>query len=343
MKKLLNTLYITSEKAYLSKDGENIVVEIDQQVKNRFPIHILDSIVCFGHVMCTPSLMHLCAKNHVAISYVSQYGKFLAKVQGPVHGNVLLRREQYRRADDSAQSEEIARSVIIGKLANSKTALMRAARESKCDAAAQSLKNASAHLGHLLQCVARTNGIDQLRGLEGEAAKCYFSVFDHLILQQKDDFFFKERSRRPPMDNVNALISFLYTLVAHDVTSALETVGLDPAVGYLHKDRPGRPSLALDLMEECRAFIADRLALTLINRQQIKGKGFLKSESGDVQMDEATRKEVLTSYQKKKQEELLHPFINEKIAIGLIPYVQASLLARYLRGDLDAYPPFIWR
>lgn len=343
MKKLLNTLYVTSEKAFLSKEGETVVIEIDQQVKSRFPIHILESIVCFGYVMCTPSLMYLCAENRVSISFISNYGKFLARIQGPVQGNVLLRREQYRKAEDIAQSELIARSIIIGKIVNSNVVLMRAIREAKNDVVKEQLKSASLHLEYLLKSVNRTEGLDKLRGLEGDAAKRYFSVFDHLILHQKQCFYFKERSRRPPLDNMNALISFLYTLLAHDVASALESVGLDPAVGFLHQDRPGRPSLALDLMEECRSFLADRLALTLINRQQIKGTGFTKTESGSVYMDETTRKEVLTSYQKRKQEEITHPFLNEKISIGLIPYIQASLLARYLRGDLDAYPPFIWK
>ena len=220
---------------------------------------------------------------------------------------------------------------------------MRAVRDSQNEANCEPLRKASAHLGYLIHNLGNIQGVDSLRGVEGEAAKTYFSVFDKLILVQKEDFFFKERSRRPPLDNMNALLSFVYTLLAHDVSSALEAVGLDPAVGYLHKDRPGRPSLALDLMEECRAFIGDRLALTLVNRLQIKGTGFIKSESGDIRMNEDTRKDLLIAYQKRKQEEIFHPFIGEKIAIGLIPHIQASLFARYLRGDLDAYPPFIWK
>ncbi len=341
MKKLLNTLYITSKKTYLSKEGETVLIRVDKQTKHQFPIHLLEGIVCFGNVMCTPSLMHLCALKKVSISFLSDRGRFLAKVQGPVSGNVLLRREQYRRADDALHSENITRSIILGKIANSRTVLMRAARESQDDLSTGLLKKAASHLAYLIQNLDKMQGVDSLRGIEGDAAKTYFSVFDLLILSQKNDFFFKERSRRPPLDNMNALLSFVYTLLAHDVTSALEAVGLDPAVGYLHKDRPGRPSLALDLMEECRSFVADRLALTLINKLQVKGDGFIKSHSGDIRMDDITRKEVLSAYQKRKQEEIFHPFLGEKISFGLIPHIQATLFARYLRGDLDGYPPFI--
>jgi CRISPR-associated protein Cas1 len=343
MKKLLNTLYITSEKTYLSKEGETVLIEINREVKHKFPIHLLEGIICFGNVMCSPALMHMCANHKVAISFLSSNGNFLAKVQGPVSGNVLLRREQYRRADDELSSEEIARIIILGKMVNSKTILLRGSREAKNETTSNLLRHAASHINHLINKLTTTKGLNQLRGLEGDGARTYFSVFDHLILAQKEDFFFHARSRRPPLDNMNALLSFLYTLLAHDVASAIEAVGLDSAVGFLHRDRPGRPSLALDLMEECRSFITDRLALNLVNRQQIKSKGFLRSESGDIRMCDETRKEVLLGYQKRKQEEIYHSFLGEKIPIGLIPHVQASLLARYLRGDLDAYPTFIWK
>lgn len=312
MKKLLNTLYITSKDTYLCREGETVLIRVEQQIKHRFPIHILQGIVCFGYVMCSPALMKLCSDHHVAISFLGDRGNFIAKVQGPVSGNVLLRREQYRKADNAEFSDIIARTLIAGKLANSRTVLMRVARDLQNDEICSQLKNASVHLARLIQNLDNTHGIDSLRGVEGEAAKMYFSVFDCMILAQKDDFFFKERSRRPPLDNMNALMSFIYTLLAHDVASALETVGLDPAVGYLHRDRPGRPSLALDLMEECRSFIADRLALTLVNRQQIKGKGFEKSQSGDIRMNDETRKEVLSAYQMRKQDEIYHPFLGRK-------------------------------
>jgi len=341
VKRLLNTLYITSKKTYLSKDGDTVHVEIDKKTKHKFPIHLLESIICFGDVMCTPALMYLCALNKVSLSFLSHSGRFLAKVQGPVSGNVLLRREQYRKADSPICSANIARAIILGKIANSRTVLMRGAREIQNDSACINLKNAASHLAYLIKNLEKYEDLDSLRGIEGEAAKTYFSVFDHLILSQKEDFYFKERSRRPPLDNMNALLSFIYTLLAHDVTSSIEAVGLDPAVGYLHKDRPGRSSLALDLLEECRSFIADRLALSLINRLQIKGNGFIKSESGNIRMDENSRREVLHAYQKRKQEEIFHPFLGEKISIGLIPHIQSLLFARFVRGDLDGYAPFI--
>jgi CRISPR-associated protein Cas1 len=341
MKKLLNTLYISTENSYLSKEGETIVIKVDGTEKHKFPIHILQGVVCFGNVLCSPSLMHFCATSNVAISFLNTNGKFMAKVQGPVSGNVLLRREQYRFADNPIKTEHIASMCILGKLANSRSVVMRAAREQTSLAIREKLNHASQHLLHLIQNIDTKSGVDSLRGMEGEAAKTYFDIFDHLILAQKENFFFKERSRRPPLDNMNALLSFIYTLIMHDFTSALETVGLDPAVGFLHRDRPGRAGLALDLMEECRSFIGDRLALTLVNRLQVNPKGFIRSESGDVRMTEETRKEILTSYQKRKQEEITHPFLNERIAIGLIPHVQSMLLARYIRGDLDGYPPFI--
>lgn len=343
MKKLLNTLYITSQNAYLSREGETVLISIEKQIKNQFPIHLLESIVCFGNVLCSPSLMHLCATKKVSISFLSDYGRFLAKVQGPINGNVLLRREQYRKADDKTYIKKVASSIILSKIINSRSVLMRAAREHSCELACSEIKKAAQHLAYLVTNLNNIHDIDILRGIEGQAAKTYFSVLDHLILVQKDHFFFKERSRRPPLDNINALLSFIYTLLAHDVTSALEAIGLDPAVGFLHRDRPGRPSLALDLMEEYRSFIADRLILTLVNRQQIKAKGFKNSESGAVRMDDDTRKEILIAYQKRKQEEIFHPFLGEKIAIGLIPHVQASLFSRFIRDDLDGYPPYIWK
>jgi len=343
MKQLLNTLYVTTQGAYLSKDGEAISVSLNGETKLHVPIHTVSGIVCFGQVSCSPPLMGLCAERNVTISFMSYSGRFLAKVQGPVSGNVLLRREQYRRADRPDESADIARSVVIAKLINSRNVLLRAARNDTGNTKVKSLTDASAHFSELLHNLDSAQSLESVRGIEGEAARHYFGVFDQLILAQKEDFFFHERNRRPPLDNMNALLSFLYTILAHDVTSALETVGLDPAVGFLHRDRPGRPGLALDLMEEFRPILADRLALSLINLKQINGKGFTTTETGAVMMDDATRKEVLVSYQNRKQEEIQHPFLDERIEIGLLPYVQALLLARYLRHDLDAYPPFLWK
>lgn len=343
MKKLLNTLYVTTQKAYLTREGEAVLVRVQHETRLSVPIHTLGGIVCFGRVSCSPPLMELCGKNNVVISFLSERGKFIARVQGPVHGNVLLRREQYRRADDENAATEIARAVVIAKVANSRTVLLRALRDHPDNIGAAEIESAAARLAGLFEYVQKSVTLDVVRGREGEAAMVYFGVFDHLIVAQKEDFFFRERSRRPPLDNTNSLLSFLYTLLAHDVASALETTGLDPAVGYLHRDRPGRPGLALDLMEEFRPFLADRLALSLINRQQVRGKGFNRTETGAVIMDDATRKELLLAYQQRKQEEIFHPFIEEKVAIGLLPHVQAMLLSRYLRGDLDGYAPFIWK
>ena len=343
MRHLLNTLYVTTQGAYLAREGETVLVRADQEVKLRVPIHTLGGIVCFGQVSCSPPLMGLCGERNVAISFLSENGKFYARVQGPVSGNVLLRREQYRRADKEDASAEIARMVVLAKVANCRTVLLRGIRDHAENPQVPALETATARLARLLDDLRQPVPLDTARGLEGDAARTYFGVFDHLITAQKEDFFFRERSRRPPLDNLNALLSFFYTLLVHDVAAALETVGLDPAVGYLHRDRPGRPSLALDLTEEFRPVLADRLALSLVNRQQIRGKGFRKTETGAVLMDDATRKEVLVAYQKRKQEEIQHPFLEEKVEVGLLPFVQAMLLARYLRGDLDGYPPFLWK
>lgn len=343
MKKLLNTLYVTTDGAYLAKDGETVAVRVEEQTKLRAPVHTLGSIVCFGRVGASPALMGMCGERGVALSFMSAHGRFLARVQGPVSGNVLLRREQYRRAESSGSSAKLARAILAGKLANSRTALMRGAREANGPAAAAALGDAATRIESAIRHLKMAEDLDTLRAAEGEAARVYFGAFDRFIVTQKDDFFFRERTRRPPLDNMNALLSFLYTMLAHDVAAGLEGVGLDPQVGFLHRDRPGRPSLALDLMEELRPVLADRLALTLVNRQQVRAKGFTRTESGAVAMDDATRKAVLVAWQKRKQEEIRHPFLNEPVAFGLLPHVQAMLLARHLRGDLDGYPPFFWK
>lgn len=318
-------------------------MRLEQETKLRVPIHTLTGIVCFGQVSCSPFLMGMCAERGVGISFLTEHGRFLAKVQGPVSGNVLLRRKQYRISDDESGAASIARAVVLAKVANCRTVLLRAARERDETEPAAALGRAALRLRRILEEVSKQNSVDQIRGYEGDAARTYFEVFDHLILTGKDHFYFRARSRRPPLDNMNALLSFLYTLLTHDTASALETVGLDPAVGYLHRERPGRPSLALDLVEELRPVLADRLALTLVNRQQISENGFRRLETGAVTMDDDTRKQVLVSWQKRKQEEIIHPFLNERMTLGLVPYVQATLLARYLRGDTDGYPCFLWK
>jgi CRISPR-associated protein Cas1 len=326
----------------LAQDGETVAVRVEQETKLRVPIHTLSGIVCFGQVSCSPFLMGLCAEHGVTISFLTEHGRFLSRVQGPVSGNVLLRRKQYRVTDDAAGTASIAKAVVLAKVSNCRTVLLRAARE-QTEGTSADLEKAALRLRRILDEVQIQQDVDQIRGHEGDAAATYFAVFDHLILAAKDHFFFRQRSRRPPLDNMNALLSFLYTLLTHDMVGALETVGLDPAVGYLHRERPGRPSLALDLVEELRPVLADRLALTLVNRQQIAEGGFSKLESGAVTMDDETRKTVLVAWQKRKQEEIVHPFLNEKIPLGMVPYVQATLLARYLRGDLDGYPCFFWK
>lgn len=343
MKKLLNTLYVTTQGAYLSKEGETVLVSVDGEKRLQIPVHTLGGVVCFGRVSCSPFLMGFCAENNVGLSFLTENGRFLARVQGPVAGNVLLRREQYRRADSPDFSAAMARFFLTGKIANARAVLQRAMRDHGDKITQTEMEQSVTLLGKALKRLEATEDLDSLRGIEGETARSYFSVFDDLITHQKDGFNFKGRNRRPPLDNVNCLLSFLYTLLLHDIRSALEGVGLDPAVGFLHRDRPGRPGLALDLMEEFRPFLADRLVLSLINLGQVNTKGFIKTETGAVTMTDDTRKTVIVAYQKRKQDEIQHPFLGEKVAVGILFHVQALLLARHLRGDLDGYPPFVWR
>jgi len=340
VKKHGNTLYVTTQGAYLSKEGETVEVLVDKTSRLKLPLHTLDGIVCFGQVSVSPFLMGACAERDVAVSYLTENGRFLACVRGPVSGNVLLRREQYRLADDPDSSALLARAFLTGKLANARSVLRRAARDhgEKADGAA--LNEAAVRLTGCLGQMAGVS-LDVMRGIEGDAGRHYFGVFGEMITRDREAFPFNGRSRRPPLDKVNCLLSFIYTLLCHDCRSALESVGLDPQVGFLHRDRPGRPSLALDLMEEFRTVIADRLVLSLINLGQVKPAGFRVAGSGAVLMDDDTRKLVLVAYQKRKQEEVVHPFLKEKMSVGLLFHVQATLLARVVRGDLEGYPPFI--
>lgn len=342
MKKLLNTLFVTTQGAYLAKDGETVAVRIEQSTVLRVPVHTLQSIVCFGNVGCSPFLLGMCGENGVSLSFLTENGRFLARVQGPVSGNVLLRREQYRRADDPDASAAMATACVLGKIANCRTVLQRGLRDHSDKLDEKAVQAAVDHLFAVLRRLQQKPSLDQVRGLEGDAARVYFQALNHLILRDKDIFFLNNRNRRPPLDPVNCLLSFLYTLLRHDVSAALEGVGLDPAVGFLHRDRPGRPSLALDIMEEFRPF-ADRMVLSLVNLGQLRPRDFARSGSGSVQLSDAARKTVLTTYQKRKQEEMKHPFLEENMALGLFPHVQALLLARHLRGDLDGYPPVIWK
>lgn len=343
MKKLLNTLYITLEDSYLSLDGENVVVIDGDREIGRVPLHNLEGIVSFGYRGTSPALMGACAEKNISLCYLTPQGRFLARVTGRIKGNVLLRERQYKSSIDEQESLEIAKNCIFGKVYNCRWVLERAIRDHGMQIDKEKVKNASLKLKHALTLIREARLKEQLRGYEGEAASIYFGVFDELILQQKKDFGFSGRNRRPPMDNTNALLSFSYTLLTNTMASALETVGLDPYVGYLHTERPGRASLALDMIEELRPVIADRFVLLLINKRMIQGKAFKKKENGAVIMSDDARKLVLAEWQNKKKETLMHPFLQEKVEWGMIPFAQAMLLARYLRGDLDGYPPFLWK
>lgn len=341
MKKHLNSLYVTTQGAWLAKEGEAVVVSVEREVRLRVPIHLLESIVCFGNVSMSPFLMAHCAETGVGVSFLTEQGRFLARVEGSVSGNVLLRRTQYRWADDPERSAELARAFVLGKIANSRLVLQRTARDHP--ERAEVLTPAVKALASSLKQLEMALSLETIRGIEGEAARTYFGVFPHLIGVDQDEFPFGGRTRRPPRDEVNALLSFTYVLLLHDIRSALECIGMDPQVGFLHRDRPGRPGLALDLMEELRAVLADRLVLTLINRHQVRARGFERQEAGGVLMNDETRRTVLLAYQERKKEEIRHPFLDEKCTVGAGVRIQALLLSRRLRGDLDAYPPLFWR
>ena len=340
MRQLLNTLFVTSEDIYLSLDGENVVANRGGETVARYPLHTLQSIVTFSYAGASPALMGKCAQREIGLAFCSQRGKFLARVSGQMQGNVLLRRMQYRVADDPSQSCRIARNMIFGKVYNARWSVERTRRDHAPRVDGQRFSAVSQQLQGLLPQIAAETSPDSLRGLEGIGAAAYFSVLDEMILQGKETFFFRERSRRPPLD---AFLSFAYSLLAHDCASALESVGLDAYVGYLHTDRPGRESLALDLMEELRPCFADRFVLTLINNRIIKPSNFEFRESGAVLLAEEGRRTFLQKWQERKRETITHPFLEEKLPWGLVPYVQSLLLARYLRGDLEEYPPFLWK
>ena len=340
MRQLLNTLFVTSEDIYLSLDGENVVANRGGETVARYPLHTLQSIVTFSYAGASPALMGKCAQREIGLAFCSQRGKFLARVSGQMQGNVLLRRMQYRVADDPSQSCRIARNMIFGKVYNARWSVERTRRDHAPRVDGQRFSAVSQQLQGLLPQIAAETSPDSLRGLEGIGAAAYFSVLDEMILQGKETFFFRERSRRPPLDAFNAMLSFAYSLLAHDCASALESVGLDAYVGYLHTDRPGRESLALDLMEELRPCFADRFVL---NNRIIKPSNFEFRESGAVLLAEEGRRTFLQKWQERKRETITHPFLEEKLPWGLVPYVQSLLLARYLRGDLEEYPPFLWK
>lgn len=343
MKKLLNTLYVTTEGATLRLQGETLVAEVEEAEKTRVPLHMLASVVAFGPVLLTPALIAACAERGITIALMGRNGRFQARVEGPVSGNVLLRRAQYRRAD---APEDIVRSIVLGKVSNQRAVIRRALRDYGSEMspeAGETLRAACDRMARILHRVQLADTtVDEMRGSEGEAATLYFAIFDHLIRAPDAELRWTSRSRRPPRDAMNALLSFLYMLLTHDCRSACEAVGLDPAVGFLHRDRPGRPSLALDMMEELRAPLADRLTLSLVNRRQLRAADFRQMESGAVLLTDEARRTVLAAWQDRKREERRHPFLQEKAPFGLVPYLQAQLLARHLRGDIDAYPPWFW-
>ena len=343
MRKLLNTLFITSEDAYLSLDGENVVVSRERMEIGRFPLHTLQGILSFTYAGASPALMGGCARRGVSLAFCTPNGRFLARSVGEENGNVLLRRMQYRAADDPLHSCRIARNMIFGKLYNARWSLERTKRDHALRVDTARVQDAIDQLKTVAPAVLEETSMESLRGSVGSGAKAYFGVFDELILQNKAAFFFRERSRRPPLDRVNALLSFAYSLLGNDCAAALEAVGLDAYVGFLHRDRPGRTSLALDLVEELRPCMADRFVLSLLNNRVVTAADFVRQDGGAVLMTDAGRKKFLKAWQERKRETITHPYLKEKLAWGLVPYVQALLLARYLRDDLDDYPPFLWK
>lgn len=343
MRKLLNTLYVTTPEAYLTLDGLNVVVQCAGEELARFPLHTLENIVMFTYPGASPALMGACASQSIGLCFCTPNGKFLARATGKSSGNVLLRRAQYRFADNLSVSCQISRNIIFGKVYNMRWSLERTLRDHGLRVDKERLEHASSILQDALPKIQGETVLDSLRGLEGETAAVYFSVFDELILSNKDTFFFHGRTRRPPLDKVNAMLSFAYVLLSNDCAAALESVGLDAFVGFMHRDRPGRSSLALDLMEELRPCFADRFVLTFINNRMVKEKDFMERQSGAVTMTDEGRKKFLKAWQERKREVISHPYLQEKIPWGLVPYVQALLLARYIRNDLDGYAPFLWK
>lgn len=343
MKKLLNTLYIMTPDRYLSLDGENVVMRSEGEEVGRVPLHNLDGIISFGCSGASPALMGKCVEYGIDLVFLERNGKFLARAEGEINGNVLLRRQQYRIADDAAKSLEIAKNMIAGKLYNCRSVLRRFMRDHELRIDAEEFGKVEECLSSGISRCTEALSADELRGIEGDMAAAYFSVFDDMILRNRDEFRFEGRNRRPPLDKVNAMLSFSYSLVSSMCTSALEAVGLDPYVGFMHTDRPGRRSLALDLVEEFRAPLCDRFVLKLINKQMISADDFEEREDGAVLLNENGRRNFLKAWQQRKGEEIKHPFLGEKTELGMLPYAQALLLARFIRGDLDCYPAFLWK
>lgn len=338
MRILLNTLYVTTPESYLSKDGLNVVISVKQNEIFRIPIHNIEQIITFGYMGASPGLMKLCADNNVSLTFLSPQGRFISRSQGPTRGNVLLRKTQYKYSDDPDFTLHLCKLFIGGKIQNYRNILRRFIRDNGENNA---VTKVAEYLQRCKKRVLDANSVDSVRGIEGEAATYYFSAFSQLLLNQREDFVFKGRNRRPPKDAINAMLSFVYTLICNDMTSALETIGLDPYVGFMHTLRPGRASLALDMMEELRAYLGDRLVLSLINRKQVTIKDFIKQGEEGIVMTDSARKTILAAWQNRKKELISHPYLNEKVNIGLLPYIQAMLLARFIRKDIDDYPVFL--
>lgn len=343
MRKLLNTLFVNSEDLYLSLENENVAAWRDGKILQKIPLVNFENIFYFGYKGASPALLGACVKKNIGFCFMTPSGRFLARTTGLAAGNILLHKEQYRIADDEARSLVIAKAMIAGKIMNARSVLMRALRDHPLSLDKDLFQTHIRELRDSARAAVKAGDADELRGVEGNAAQSYFSLLDSLILADKKHFYFRERTKRPPLDRMNALLSFLYTILAHDCASALEAAGMDSYAGFLHRDRPGRRSLALDLMEEFRSVYADRFALTLINNRVIGAKHFKIMEDGAVWLSEEGRKLLLNKWQERKKDVIVHPFLQEKICWGLIPYIQALLLARYIRGDLDGYPPFLWR
>ena len=343
MHQLLNTLYVTTENSFLRLDHETLKVSVEKETKLQVPLHHLGGVVCFGDVMVSPALMRRCGEDGRSLVLLDRNGRFKARLEGPVSGNVLLRRAQHEWSSNAEKSLGIAKKIVAGKIQNSRQVLMRAAREAADMGDDEALREGAAALADSLSRIARCDDIDRLRGFEGESARAYFNCFDHMVLEDRESFRLDGRNRRPPLDPMNALLSFLYSMLTNDCVAAVEGVGLDPQVGFLHVLRPGRPALALDLIEELRAILADRLALTLVNRRQVTSANFEDRPGGAVHLGEEGRKVVVVAYQTRKQEEILHPLLEQKVPLGLVPHVQARLLARVLRGDMEDYVPFLYR
>ena len=343
MRKLLNTLYITSEDAFLALEGETVVVEKNGRKMGQFPLINIESIICFSYCGASPALMGKCAKRNIGLAFYNPYGKFLCRINNSDNGNVLLRRAQYRLCDDERLSLNAARNIILGKVYNSRWLIDRTIRDHELRVDVAKLEKVKSYLDKNMISIRESNNMDSLRGIEGVSASEYFAIYDDLILNQRDAFRFTVRSRRPPLDKVNAMLSFGYSLLTNECASALQGVGLDPYVGFMHTDKSGRKSLALDMIEELRPVLVDRFVLTQINNRQITSKDFIETGNGAIEFSEEGRKRYLTEWQKHKQNSIRHPYLKEQIPWGLVPHVQSLLLARFIRGDIDGYPPFLWR